>query len=342
MSAARGAADAAGRLWTGWARLWAGTEHPRTLALVRILLGAVIAWDFVEIGRLGLVVPLMAGPDAGGMSVAVTRVAPPWFTAVFGGSVGAAFGLYALLVGACAAFTAGAGTRVAAAVLVLAWAQFARILPAADRGIDTLCRDVLLVYVFAQGGAWASVDARIRTGSWWGDGSEVPAWPRKLLILQLVAMYFLAGVQKSGIHWYPPGHLAALYFILQDPAIARYDFRWLGGQPWFALTQLGTAATVVFQDSYPIVLVLRWLRATSDRGGRLRAFAVRYPRLEWLWIGTGAMFHVSLAVTCELGIFPFAMLALYPAWLHPDQLAAIAPGWLRRLTVGAPPTSDPR
>lgn len=338
MSADPGANRLPMRLWTRWAALWAGTEHPRTLGLVRILLGSVILWDFLEIGRLGLVVPLMAGPDAGGLSVAVTRGEPPWFVAVFGGSAAAAYGLYAILVGSCAAFVAGAGTRAAAAVLLLAWAQFARILPAADRGIDTLCRDVLLVYVFAAGGAWASVDARLRTGSWWGDGAPAPAWPRKLLILQLVAMYFLAGVQKSGIHWYPPGHLAALYFILQDPAIARYDFRWLGGQPWFALTQLGTAGTLVFQDSYPIVLVLRWLRATAERGGRLRAFAVRHPRLEWLWIGTGALFHVSLAVTCELGIFPFAMLALYPAWVHPDALGA----FFRRLTFAARPASDPR
>ena len=45
------------------------------------------------------------------------------------------------------------------------------------------------------------------------------------------------------------------------------------------------------------------------------------------------MFHLALAATTELGIFPWAMLALYPVWLHPDELkwvfgrAQRAVGW---------------
>ena len=81
------------------------------------------------------------------------------------------------------------------------------------------------------------------------DQIKLLADSRRLMILQLVAMYFLAGVQKTGIHWYPMGHFAALYFILQDPAIAKHDFRWLAHPPWFQLTQLGSAITVD---------VLRW------------------------------------------------------------------------------------
>ncbi|MEQ1507338.1 MAG: HTTM domain-containing protein, partial [Myxococcota bacterium] len=258
------------RWWRAWVALWDGVEHPRSLALVRLLLGLVILWDFVEIARLDLVVALFAGQPAGGLSDVATRTDPPWFVDLFGSSALAARGLHAAITFAAASFALGLFTRTSAVVLLLLWAQFARILPAGDRGIDTLCRDVLVIFVFARGGDWLSIDAVRRTGSFWGDGAPIPAWPRRLLILQIVAMYFLAGIQKGGVHWYPMGHFAALYFILQDPAIARIDFRWLAHPPWFQLTQLGSAVTILFQDTYPTVLWLRWLRATADRGGRLR------------------------------------------------------------------------
>jgi hypothetical protein len=210
----------------------------------------------------------------------------------------------------------------------MAWAQFADILPAADRGIDTLCRDVLLLFVFAGSGRWASLDALWSTGSMWGDGGQVGGWARRLLMLQIVAMYFLAGIQKVGLHWWPFGNFAALYLILQDPAIARHDFRWLIQTPFFQFTQLSTIVTLVFQDTYPVVLLIRYWKATPDRGGRARAFVARHPWIEFVWIGLGALFHLALALTTELGIFPWAMLALYPAWLAPEDWAGFAE-WAR-------------
>ena len=63
-----------------------------------------------------------------------------------------------------------------------------------------------------------------------------------------------------------------------------------------------------------------------------RAFLVRHGSIEWVWIGIGAVFHLGLALTTELGIFPWAMLALYPAWVHPDDWSAL----LRRLTGETP------
>jgi hypothetical protein len=148
-------------------------------------------------------------------------------------------------------------------------------------------------------------------------------------------MYFLAGIQKTGIHWYPMGHFAALYFILQDPAIARWDFRWLAHQPWFFLTQVGSGTTIAFQDTYPLVLLFRWWRWHPGVGGRVAAFARRWG-LEWWWISTGAFFHLALAATTELGIFPWAMLALYPVWLHPDELAKVF-AFARRRVLGWQP-----
>jgi Vitamin K-dependent gamma-carboxylase len=311
--------------WARWVQLWRGEEAPWSLALVRILLGAVILWDFLEIAQLELVIALFGTQDAGGLSDALTRLNPPLWTRMFGASEASARALHALITFSAAAFCAGLFTRAAAVTLLIAWAQFAELVPAADRGIDTLCRDVLLIFVFADGGAGLSLDAALRTRSFVGDGRAVPVWPRKLLVLQIVAMYFLAGIQKVGVHWWPPGHYAALYFILQDPAIARFDFTWLRKTPFFQLTQLSSAVTILFQDTYPMVLVLRWARSDPTRW---RARLAPWAWLEWGWIGIGAVFHLLLAVTCELGIFPWAMLALYPAWVAPEKW----PDWARRLT----------
>jgi hypothetical protein len=324
------------RAWAAWVALWRGDEHPRSLALVRLGLGSCVLFDFLEIARLGLVTALFAPVSAGGLSDALTRADVPLFYRFAPGTAAAGAGLHALLVVAAACFTLGWCTRTSAAILVLAWAQFADILPAADRGIDTLCRDVLLLFAVAGGGRWASLDAWWSTGSIWGDGAPVPAWPRRLLMLQIVAMYFLAGIQKVGLHWWPMGNFAALFLVLQDPAIARHDFGWLARTPFFQLTQLGTIVTLRFQDSYPVVLLLRWWRATPERGGWGRRLVARAPWLEYVWIALGAWFHLLLAFTTELGIFPWAMLALYPAWLHPDEWASVG-RWLRSRALRAAP-----
>jgi hypothetical protein len=64
----------------------------------------------------------------------------------------------------------------------------------------------------------------------------------------------------------------------------------------------------------------------------------RFPWLEYVWLSLGVVFHLALALTTELGIFPWAMLALYPAWLHPDEWA----GFWAWLTARRRPAAEPR
>ena len=45
--------------------------------------------------------------------------------------------------------------------------------------------------------------------------------------------------------------------------------------------------------------------------------------LRWAWLLIGASFHLGIAVTMRLGIFPFGMLAVWPVFLHPDELARV-------------------
>ena len=53
---------------------------------------------------------------------------------------------------------------------------------------------------------------------------------------------------------------------------------------------------------------------------------VRLP----LWLTVGVTFHLALALTLRLGIFPFGVLALYPVFFHPDDLLSFARAGRRR------------
>jgi len=308
--------------WGRFVDFWDEREHPRALALVRILFGACLVYDFTHILWLDLVVPLFGVADAGGMSDALMREKTPLYYQIMPGTVASAYALHAAMLAASIGLMIGMFTRTSALVVLLAWAQFSSVLPYSDRGIDALARLVLVILVFAPSGRWLAADAWWRTGSVWGTGEAELAWARRLLIAQLVLMYFSAGVLKVGITWWPMGHFAALYFALQDPAVAAYDFGFIRRQPFFLLVQLGVVVTMLYQWTYPLVLLLMWWRRNPGRGGRVAAFANRY-RLEFLWIGTGLLFHLILALAMNLGIFPWAMLALYPVWLHPDELHVI-------------------
>lgn len=304
-----------------WVAFWDAREHPRVLGLIRMLFGLVVLSDFLEIGLYGLVTPLFSPQDVGGWAdPSVDR--PPLLYRVLPWEAWVGEAHWAVMVFAALFLTIGFRTRLSAFVLMMLWSQHQHLMPMADRAIDLLCRDVLFVLMLSDAGAWGSVDARIGTGSWWGDGAERPAWPRYLILTQLVVMYWTAGVQKVGFLWLPWGHFTALYVILQDPAIARIDFAWLRHPPFLQLTQLGTAVTLLWQWAYPLVFLWLWYKNTPERPGRLRAWSNRL-HLHAVWVAIGAVFHLLLVATMELGIFPWAMLALYPVFLDPDELAAV-------------------
>ena len=308
-----------------WIALWDRREAPTVLALIRIGVGIVLLGDFLTVWGLDLVAPLWSSTEAGGLSRAGQSSAPPlWFVLFGGGAFGARL-LDTALVLVSLTLAIGWFSRTSALVLMLLYAQSAMILPEADRAIDMLLRNVLMILALSGCGATWSLDALWRTGRW-GPDVVVPAWPRYLLVLQLVVMYTTAGIQKYAQHWWPWGGYSALYVILNDWAYAKYRFGWLSSQPFYALTQLSTGVTMFFQWTYPVVL-LHYFPPPGSAGPIRRGMA-RW-QLHWLWIAVGGLFHLLIAATMALGIFPWGMLALYPAYLHPDELSALGRRWVR-------------
>ena len=296
--------------------LWDHRESALSLALVRISLGLVLLFDLLEAAWLGLV-PTLWGPDTtGGLaSNLMSRDPLPELYAWFPEDPMTAVVAFWVLVVALSCFTAGFGTRMTGVITVLLYAQLARVLPLGDRGIDLMLRNVICLLILSRSHATLSVDAWLKTRSWWSD-ELIPAWPRHLLILQLVVMYFFAGIQKTAITWLPLGGYGALYIVLQDPHIARFDMSWLDSV--YPLTQIATGVTHNWEITAPLVLLAWHFRATQGTG-RIRRFYERFQP-QFIWVAVGVLLHLGIAATMNLGIFPFAMLALYWGWFHPDEL----------------------
>lgn len=317
------------RLLTGWVDLWDRREAPLSLALCRVLLGLVVVWDIGLMAPLDLVQVMFGTAEHGGLAHLEDYRKVPELFELIEPSEGLAGAFFAVLLGSAVLFTLGLATRLSGLVLLLTWAQWALLLPWADRGIDMLMRNAVLLLVLSGSGRALSLDARLRTGSWLGDGGLVTAWPRYLLIVQLVIVYFAAGVSKVASSWLPVGDWSALYIAMRDPAFRKLEVETL--HLVYPLTQLGTAVSWVWEWTSPVLLLAFWFRCTRTRRGRLRAWMNRVSFVR-LFLLVGASFHVGTHFALQLGIFPFAMLALYPAFFHPDEVgvAARRVPWRRR------------
>ncbi len=311
------------RVWRAWVELWDRREPPTALALIRIALGVVICFDLLQVRWLGLIEAVWAPPPYG---LAYGADEGRWSVDWFGASRDTAYLMWWLTFGSIAAFTLGIATRAAGVIFVLTYAQLGFFSPDSDRGIDIAVRVFVGILVFSSCHARWSVDAWIRRRIGRPFPDEVPAWPRYLLLIQLVWIYFSGGHNKTGAEWWLAGDFAALGNVMSDPHVARFDAGWV---PTFSpLLRVATLATMIFELSAPLMIVWTWLHATRDRPGRVRRWANKL-RVRWAWLGLGVGFHLGIAVFMKLGMFPWGMLAIYPVFFQPDELVA-AEAWIRQ------------
>jgi hypothetical protein len=301
-----------------WVAFWDEREPPTALALIRMTIALVMLIDLAAIGWHGVATWLWAPLEAGGM-LAWDAADAPLFYRFLPPTAASAQLLWLGLVLSLLCVGAGFCTRAAALAYVWLSAQAALINGPADRAIDRAIRIMMLILVLSPAGRVWSVDARLETGSFRGSLEPAPAWPRYLILGQLVLIYFGAGLAKGGTYWYPWGGYRALYLTLQDPILAAADFSWLAQPLPFRLTQAATALTHLWELSAPLVLLAAYHRRTRERRGWWRRLFVLVP-VRNLYVALGVAFHLTLALTLRLGIFPFAMLACFPAFFRPEEL----------------------
>jgi hypothetical protein len=305
-----------------WVAFWDRREAPHSLALVRILVGLVLLWDFLGIAVTGLVPELWLFPPRGLASLPEDG-ALPLVVGWFGASPAVLTGLFGLALLGALGIALGLALRPAAFACALATATLARLAPDGERAIDVLLRIVVLVLGCSRADAVWSLRSLLRRRRGQSLEAEIPAWPRLLLFAQLVWVYFSAAHNRGGPAWWPSGDWSALSRVLSDPHFARLSPGWTASV--YPLTQLGTALTMTFELSAPLIVALTYADRHRTAGGRAGAVVRRF-HLRWVWLGVGVCLHLGIAATMRLGIFPFGMLALYPLLLHPDELL----GFVRR------------
>jgi len=317
-----------------WVAFWDQRESAHSLALVRILVGASVLADLLMAWQLDLVPDVWAPPPFG-LGYGATDNRPPWTMAWFGATPASTAGVYAWAAISAVMLMTGTFTRFSGWSLAFASAQLSLISPSADRGIDDLLRIASALLGCSGAGACWSVDAWIRKLRGRPRIERVPAWPRYLLFLQLLWVYFSAAQHRGDEDWWPHGGLSALAKILSDPHFTRVPPGWL--EPLYLVTQLGTLGTMLFELSAPLMLLWTWYERTPKWPGSLRRAAVLL-RIRWVWMMVGIFFHLGIALTMRLGIFPFGMIALYPALLHPDEIrAGLGKLRARAAALSAPP-----
>jgi len=312
-----------------WVALWDQREAPSSLCAARILIGLVTLADLLWVRAVDGVSLSFAPPPLGLGYAALTR--PPFTARWFGATETTALTLYAIALLATLAFTVGAAFRVAALVMAVALSQLAHFAPSGDRGIDSLLRMVVLLLALSAANARWSVDAWIRRLRGLSAVTEANSWPRLLLFGQVVWVYFSAAHNRADVAWWPMGGFSAVAVTWADPHYARFAPGW---PPFmYALSQLATFSTMLFEITAPVLIAFTWLHRHEGRGGRFGEFVRRY-NLRWVWLALGASLHLGIALTMRLGIFPFGMLAMYPLFLHPSELDA-ALGKLRARALRA-------
>jgi len=313
------------RAWRAWTSLLSIREGAESLALIRIGAGICVLYAIVPALLDGAAPILWMGPGDGGYR---TPTASHWVAQALGGvSANLTWGVIAVTLLSGAGLIVGLGGRIAPLIAGQGLLFLTRSNPLAGGAYDAMLMNVLWLLVLSRSTATLSVDCRLRTGGWLRE-CTIPAWPRFLILVQLVLVYGATGIQKVSAHWNPFGDLSALYYILQQPSWQRGDMTWLARV--YLLTQCGTLVTWTWEVTAPLLLVVVYYRAATPGGGVLRRAATV---IDWRtpFALVGVVMHALVWILMDLGLFSAVSLAMYPCLWTPNEVRAlIARRWPSR------------
>ena len=312
--------------------LWAfgGLTHLRTwmrhresgtvLALFRALLGLCVLWTVFTVVRVDLVDVLWVHEDYGGY-----RGLPEsfWLVHLLGGPTPSVmWGLTWASMGFGALMVLGLGGRLTVFAALQTFMAVSDINGHAGGSYDELLTNGLWVLVLAPSTHTLSIDCWMQRGRFWTE-LPVVAWPRYLLVYQIVLVYWTTGLQKVSTYWVPGGDFSALYYILQQPSWHRFDMSWVA---WvFPLSQAATALTWCWEVLAPIWLLAMWFRYTRERPGRVRRWFNRWDVRTWYAL-IGLSFHIVLTILMDVGPFSLISVCFYICFWHPEEIHR---GWIR-------------
>jgi Vitamin K-dependent gamma-carboxylase len=201
-----------------------------------------------------------------------------------------------------------------------AWATFVTLVSFQHRdalivyGGDVVLRLLVLGVALGPSGATLSVDAWLRRLSDAGGAprATMPAWPLRLIQIQIAVIYLMTGLAKLHGSTWRDG--TAIAYALALPQLVRFDL-----SPILALRPVAAA-----------VRALAWFTVSWELGFALLVCSRLGRRFA---LGVGLAFHLGIIVFMRIHWFGYIMIVSYLAFVRVETLLA-AP-WVRRVVLRA-------
>lgn len=349
-----------------WRRFWLGVEDPRPMAALRIGLGLVVLADvdglyehfvllFCDEGmfpaaaaRRVYAAHQFAGFGDGVVEpwgffdlAAVVRFATgPRFSLLYFWDTPLAMWLHLAAFNVVAlAFVLGAWTRGSGiATLVLMHSTFDRA-PLFWEGTEVVLQVFLTMIVVGRCGEAWSIDAlrrRRRVGVDAPVYRAIPAWPRRLVMLQLAIVYVTTGALKYGAVW---NHGDAIYYALNLDHFHRVPLHALTAALGTNVLRIATWFVHVGEIGFGLVFVGELVRTGLElrphprtRRDRMLAWIRAWLLGRRIWLTWATAIMLGIFLTMNIGMFQPAMLVLSLAYLRPQELA-----WVQARVTRRPP-----
>lgn len=333
-----------------WRRLWFQRVDPRPAGLLRIVFGLAVLWTVVDLLPMarflftdeGLWLPKMARRNYGGefrtlydpvhgfehwydlllafwyrFSLFYIRADPPFVYAV-----------YAATIVSLSLMIVGVKTRI---TTIISWLLVNSIYvysPIFYSGGDTVVRAFLFLGMLTRWGEAYSLDA------WWRRKREVlagasqipplrpiPAWPLRLMMLQLAIIYCATGALKSGHTWMDG---TALFFALNLDHFYRHP-----AQIYLVtflqaiwVLPLATWVTRIWEMLFPLALLGALLR------GYERDRAAGTWQASPIWRRALSYACITGVIACAAGLAALTALYFYDPAIGPWRISKQQAAWL--------------
>ena len=291
----------------GWDRFWFAPSQPHTLAVIRILAGAMLLYT-----HFALTFDLAAflGPSAwiDRRTALLLNQAPDgsswiWSYLYYFDSPAALWTVHIAALIVLAMFTAGLFTRVTSVLVFLITLAHCHRMTGALFGLDQINLFLTMYLMLAPCGAMWSLDrwiARRRGQPDLPAPSTSVTVATRLLQLHLCVMYLFGGIDKAkGELWWDG---SAVWFAIANLEYQSLNLTWLVRQPW--LIALLTHVTLFWETFYPVLI---WPRFTRPFFLAM-AFAV----------------HGGIALALGMKTFGLAMIIANLAFLSPELVQQVA------------------
>ena len=321
-----------GRWWRFWVELFSQRESASGLALFRIALGLVILYSLLSIRIAGLVDVFWIDVGHGGYAPLGEG---NWLLAWLGGPTpSVVHWVHAVAVLGALAMVVGIGGRWVILLTLQTYNALVTINLNVSGGYDLMITNALWLLFFSDCMATYSLSCRRKTGSF-TQNVLISAWPRYLIVFQILVIYTSTGLYKLSADWTPAGGYSALFHVFQDPTWRRFDMDFTASV--YPLTQLGTAMVWHWECSAWLMLLVYYFRYTRDRDGRLRRWFNRWD-LRLPYAAIGLSMHIGILFTLNVGPFSWIAMSYYILFFRPEEVERVMARLVARLT-GRPPTA---